>query len=277
MNEANNNVHHYKQWIKPAQVCINSGLPGWHSAKKESTCQCRRYKRHRLDPRFGKILVGNGNHSSVLAWESQGQRNMVDYSPWGLKESDMTEATEQAHMDLYTAESHTCMLIMPCFHQTHACMPIHRHTYQHILIHHYLIWWESGYQNVSICLEDRHHCYAFLWKELRIMVHSFPTAAITDYHEPADLNQCKFIIFKFWSPKVWNGFGRVKNKMLAKLALLEALEKSLFPCLPHLLEAISSWLLPPITSSSSPCFHHHSTFCLSVLKSPSCKKICGYI
>ena len=63
---------------------------------------------------------------------------MVDYSPWGLKESDMTEATEQAHMDLYTAESHTCMLIMPCFHQTHACMHIHRHTYQHILIHHYL-------------------------------------------------------------------------------------------------------------------------------------------
>ena len=32
-------------------------------------------------------------HSSVLAGESHGQRSLTGYSPWGCKESDMTEAT----------------------------------------------------------------------------------------------------------------------------------------------------------------------------------------
>ena len=30
-------------------------------------------------------------HSSILAWKSHGQRNLVGYSPWGRKESDTTE------------------------------------------------------------------------------------------------------------------------------------------------------------------------------------------
>ena len=29
-------------------------------------------------------------HSSILAGESQGQRSLAGYSPWGSKESDMT-------------------------------------------------------------------------------------------------------------------------------------------------------------------------------------------
>ena len=29
-------------------------------------------------------------HSSILAWESHGQRSLAGYSPWGRKESDMT-------------------------------------------------------------------------------------------------------------------------------------------------------------------------------------------
>ena len=37
-------------------------------------------------------------HSSILAWEIHGQRNLADYSPWSCKESDMTEATEHACM-----------------------------------------------------------------------------------------------------------------------------------------------------------------------------------
>ena len=32
-------------------------------------------------------------HSSILPVESQGQRSLVGYSPWGHKESDTTEAT----------------------------------------------------------------------------------------------------------------------------------------------------------------------------------------
>ena len=30
-------------------------------------------------------------HSSTLAWKIHGRRSMVGYSPWGRKESDMTE------------------------------------------------------------------------------------------------------------------------------------------------------------------------------------------
>ena len=30
-------------------------------------------------------------HSSILSWEIHGQRNLVGYSPWGHKGSDMTE------------------------------------------------------------------------------------------------------------------------------------------------------------------------------------------
>ena len=31
------------------------------------------------------------SHSSTLAWKFHGQRSIVDYSPWGHKESDTTE------------------------------------------------------------------------------------------------------------------------------------------------------------------------------------------
>ena len=30
-------------------------------------------------------------HSSTRAWKIHGQRSLVGYSPWGCKESDMTE------------------------------------------------------------------------------------------------------------------------------------------------------------------------------------------
>ena len=48
------------------------------------------------------LIPGSGNpleegiatHSSILAWRAHGQRSQVGYSPWGCKESDMTEATQ---------------------------------------------------------------------------------------------------------------------------------------------------------------------------------------
>ena len=30
-------------------------------------------------------------HSTILAWESHGQRSLAGYSPWGHKEADMTK------------------------------------------------------------------------------------------------------------------------------------------------------------------------------------------
>ena len=36
-------------------------------------------------------------HSSILLGKSHGQRSLVGYSPWGHKESDMTEETGHTH------------------------------------------------------------------------------------------------------------------------------------------------------------------------------------
>ena len=36
---------------------------------------------------------GTVTHSSILAGKSHGQRSLVGYSPWGLKESDTPEET----------------------------------------------------------------------------------------------------------------------------------------------------------------------------------------
>ena len=58
------------------------GFPGGASGK-EAACQCRRRKRHRF------------NHGSpvFLPGETHGQRSLAGYSPWGCKESDLTEVT----------------------------------------------------------------------------------------------------------------------------------------------------------------------------------------
>ena len=40
---------------------------------------------------------GMVTHSSILAWEVPWTEELVGYSSWGCKESDMTEATEHAH------------------------------------------------------------------------------------------------------------------------------------------------------------------------------------
>ena len=37
-------------------------------------------------------------YSSILAYEFHGQRNLAGYSPWGHRESDMTE--QHAHIRL---------------------------------------------------------------------------------------------------------------------------------------------------------------------------------
>ena len=41
---------------------------------------------------------GNGNHSTILSWESRGQRSLAGYSPWGCKELDTTEYTHISHL-----------------------------------------------------------------------------------------------------------------------------------------------------------------------------------
>ena len=55
------------------------GFPGGYS-DKESSCQFRRHKRRKFNLWVGKI-----------PWKSRGPRSLAGYSPWGRKESEMTE------------------------------------------------------------------------------------------------------------------------------------------------------------------------------------------
>ena len=59
---------------------------------KEPACQCRRL---RFDPWVGKIPWRRAWQliPVFLPRELHGQRSLVDYSPYGRKESDMTDVT----------------------------------------------------------------------------------------------------------------------------------------------------------------------------------------
>ena len=59
---------------------------------EESACQFRRHKRHGFNPWVRKIPWRSKQQPLLfLPGKSYGQRNLVGYSPWGHKESDMTE------------------------------------------------------------------------------------------------------------------------------------------------------------------------------------------
>ena len=75
------------------------GLPRWFSGK-ESACQCRR---RRFDPWVRKIPWRRKWQSTpvFLPGESRGQRSLAGYSPWGDKESDITE-----HACMITLKKH---------------------------------------------------------------------------------------------------------------------------------------------------------------------------
>ena len=70
------------------------GFQGGASGK-EPACQCGRHKGHGFNPWLGKIPWRRAWQPNpvFLPGESHGQGRLVGYSPWGHKESDMTEAT----------------------------------------------------------------------------------------------------------------------------------------------------------------------------------------
>ena len=70
-----------------------AGLPWWLSGK-ESSCQCRRFRRHGFNPWVGKVLWRRKWQpaSVFLPEKSHGQRSLTGYSPRGHEESDMTES-----------------------------------------------------------------------------------------------------------------------------------------------------------------------------------------
>ena len=83
---------------------------------KESACQCRRCKRHSFDPWVWKRKRKRQPTPVFVPGKSGGQRSLVGYRPWGLKESD---ATEHAH----TCVVWFCQKVPLC--TDHSCGVLH--------------------------------------------------------------------------------------------------------------------------------------------------------
>ena len=176
----------------------------------------------------------------LLPGKSHGRRSLVGCSSWGHWESDMTEWLHFHFSLSSTGERNGNPL-------QYSCLENPRDEGA---------WWAAVYG----VAQSR--------TQLKQLSSSSSSMKRVENHGPfISYSCCNTLSWAWWLKPtqiyyVWNGFGRTKTKMLAKLALLEALKKTSFSCLFHLLEATCSWLLPPITSPSSPCFHHHCTFCL---------------
>ena len=85
----------------------------WCSGK-ESTCQGRRCKRRGFDPWVRTIPWSRKWQPApvFLSGEFHGQRSLVGYSPWGHKESDMTE---HAHTLTSDATLYSLLTTARCF------------------------------------------------------------------------------------------------------------------------------------------------------------------
>ena len=97
------------KWTSSHRMGFPSGTSG-----KESYCQCRRHKRHGFNPWVGKIPWSRKWQptSVFLPGEFHGQRSLAGYSPWGHKESDMTEHTSTQSQD-------KCRMIPLCWKSSH--------------------------------------------------------------------------------------------------------------------------------------------------------------
>ena len=89
------------------------GLPQRLNSKK-SACQCRRCK---FNPWVGKIPWRRKQqaHSSILAWQSHGQRSLVGCSPWSCKRVGLDWVTKQWKQQLpWPGRAGACSLSRPC-------------------------------------------------------------------------------------------------------------------------------------------------------------------
>ena len=77
------------------------GLPG-DASGKESSCQCRRHKRHSFDLWVGKIPWSRKWQPVpvFLPGKFQGQRSLTSYSPWGLQSQTWLNTHMHTHENL---------------------------------------------------------------------------------------------------------------------------------------------------------------------------------
>ena len=80
-------------------MSVDKGFPGGAVVKKPLPMQETREWVQSLDPSLRKSPWRRAQQPSpvFLPGESQGPRSLVSYSPWGQKESEMTEATQHTH------------------------------------------------------------------------------------------------------------------------------------------------------------------------------------
>ena len=88
------NIHPFSQDVFIEHLCSSKVFPGGASGK-ESASLCRRCKRHRFDPWVGKSLWSRKWQPSqeFFPVKFHGQKILWGYSPWGLKESGLSDWT----------------------------------------------------------------------------------------------------------------------------------------------------------------------------------------
>ena len=95
------------------------GFPG-DANGKEPACQCRRCKRCEFNPWVRKIPWRRTWQPTPVFFPGKfhGQRSLVNYSPWGCIESDMSEATYQAH----TGQAQACPQVGLLYNHYHGAV-----------------------------------------------------------------------------------------------------------------------------------------------------------
>ena len=77
-------------------IFFNHNSPGG-TIGKEPTCQCWRHKRHRFSPWIGKIPWRKPWKLTPVFLPGESHRqSLAGYHPWGCKELDTTEVTQQS-------------------------------------------------------------------------------------------------------------------------------------------------------------------------------------
>ena len=91
--QKNNNKRQQDEWHLEHKDYLHVQKQLLVTSCKESTCQCRRCKRHGFDPWVGKIPWRRKRLPTLvfLSGKSHGQRSLMGYSPQGHKELDTTE------------------------------------------------------------------------------------------------------------------------------------------------------------------------------------------
>ena len=94
------------EWGWGSSQRVMCGFPGGASGKKKPSCQCRRRQRLGFNLWVRKISW-NGKWQPTpvfLPRKFHGQSALVGYSPWGHKESDMTEQLSTQTIFLHKKE-----------------------------------------------------------------------------------------------------------------------------------------------------------------------------